>query len=264
MTFRGIVRPLKTIGIVLAIVVSSYQIISWLRVPRTRLVAEVDYGDFRYPSALRNEIKELRNLAEDSLLASKLDMNYIDNDQINRDGAESVAKGLVSGLSLYLSAQIPYDIPRPYSLIHGYWSVLIRNGGNKTARTVSLILPYVVCSEVYREEGIAATETPPGILKFESLEPHEEVRIIAWTSMEPSAHVAKEIRFAHENGLGRIAVQIPTGSFWHWIESNLFFVLWSVIMIILLILSCPFWNAPLFGRKSIGSEDENTSNSACS
>ena len=234
---------LTIISLIFALAVAVTNLWDWVMSPDPNLVAEIEYGLFEYPPGLIDSLKSLRNLADESRL---MEIELEDALKPIPDSMrESSRHWILLYFSLYLKEHLPSGVPQPFSDIRGYWSITLRNEGEKLARSVMLRLHNLVYVCIYRDgEALVSNESPESI-KIGDLHPLEEIRIIAWSSGEPSFYRYRydEIRLTHESGVGTVLIRAPIDPVWHKLAS-FWEILWSTIqffIIAVLILVAIAW-----------------------
>ena len=129
---------------------------------------------------------------------------------------------------------LPSGVSQSFSHIRGYWSITLRNEGEKLAKSVNLWLENLVYVRIYRDNEELVSNESLWPIEIGDLHPPEEIKISAWSSSEPSLYVflheqtSDEIRLTHESGVGTVLIRSPIDPVWHKLAN-----LWPIILIII-------------------------------
>ncbi len=237
----------KNLGTIIASVLTGLLVLvgNWYISPASDLVAEIEYGSFMYPPGLVDSLKLLRNLAYESRL-KEIDLED-DLKPISDNTEREITRLLImKHFSSYLSENLPLlGIPEPFYHLKGYYSVTLRNEGNKSAKSVTLTLPNIVYMCIDREGEERKCNKSSEVVKIDDFRPHEAISVIAWSRHEPPPylHISDRILLTHESGVGSVVIRAPIGPFWHGLARFLK-IFWIPILFFMYIFSVVFiyWN----------------------
>jgi len=109
-----------------------------------------------------------------------------------------------------------YDwLARQSSWPKGYWAVVVRNSGDRSALGVSLHLPGVTYFLIERKGMTPTHARADEVIELGSMKPQDEVQVIGWTQFKPSEYDVDEITLKHESGVGTVKGLYPVGGAWY-------------------------------------------------
>ena len=129
---------------------------------------------------------------------------------------------------------LPSGVSQSFSHIRGYWSITLRNEGEKLAKSVKLWLENLVYVRIYRDNEELVSNESLWPIEIGDLHPPEEIKITAWSSSAPALYVllhertSDEIRLTHESGVGTVLIRAPIAPVWHKVEA-----IWPIFIFVL-------------------------------
>jgi|SRR6266849_2045565 len=182
---------------------------AWYTAPTAGLEASVYSAEFELPASIAQQVRALKPLTvpgefrgiflEPSFRQRMLPTNFGLPDQI------------ISGVTAFANEKAPIIQHESDFAFKGYWKVIVRNTGSRSASSVTLHFPMTVSGVISRphSESKPVQELQASTTKVFSLGnilpgDDEEIIVYAWSPSPPTEDAAKKITLTHDVGVGRV------------------------------------------------------------
>lgn len=203
-------------------------------IPKGKLTAYVHSGQFIIPPAIDGEFKAMNDMASvENLMANERVSRKLD--QVKDESTRKIAEEMIERVSSVIQRNIPDSLPSEYRFIDGYWSVKVINNCKEQVTSVRIFLPRTAYVVMKKESDAALSEWSDELLEIGTLQPQEEVDIMAWSSVYPIRSHKDDIKLTHSEGTGKVKVYEPVSPFWSFVAENVGFFMSGIQFTFLLV-----------------------------
>jgi hypothetical protein len=198
--FKHVVQAAGFLGTCLALY-------TWYTAPKEVAQAEVYFADWEAPPPISQQLRALAPLAtleESRGQFFKPSFRH----KILPDTSGTVDQVLGS-VAAFVNEKVPAIQHGNDFAFKGYWRVIVRNRGSRTASAVTLHFPVAASGVVSRPQ---AAQTPiqdlpvstSNAFPLGNLQPSDQVVVYAWTLSPANQDVARQITLTHDLGAGQV------------------------------------------------------------